>query len=171
MHNPFHISLWGGKTAMNMKSENLAWVGSVVDQLSGLVIVQFFIPSLEEETKQVTAMQTLGIVLAKISLAAGPRPWHTHRLFPAWGRTDPTSKQSRSGTCWNWKIQCFLCCEQEKEAQTTPTLSLHRKSSQFRDGPFPSCTNVCADSSLVKQYGSFVSSNHPAPYFLIYKER
>lgn len=59
---------------MNMKSENLAWVGSVVDQLSGLVIVQFFIPSLEEETKQVTAMQTLGIVLAKISLAAGPRP-------------------------------------------------------------------------------------------------
>lgn len=59
---------------MNQKFKNLAWVGSVVDQLSGLVIVQFFIPSLEEETKQVTAMQTLGIVLAKISLAASPRP-------------------------------------------------------------------------------------------------
>lgn len=57
---------------MNMKSEKLAWVGSVVDQLSGLVIVQFFTLSLEEKTKQVTAMQTLGIVLAKISLVAGP---------------------------------------------------------------------------------------------------
>lgn len=57
---------------MNMKSEKLAWVGIVVDQLSGLVIVQFFTLSLEEKTKQVTAMQTLGVVLAKISLVAGP---------------------------------------------------------------------------------------------------
>lgn len=119
---------------MTMKSEKLAWVGSVVDQFVWAGDGAVFHPKLGRgdkashccaNSRNSTGQDQLGSWSQALTYTDSFQLGE--ELTQHLSRTD--QKHGAHQLVLKNSVLCFLCCKQEKETQTTPTLSLHRKSS------------------------------------------